>query len=190
METGVWRQRQGRAWAPQRLRPLWGSPSRESKVRNVGVRGCFHIKICCIKQIQRNITIEASQTTWNRTWEARKFFKKREGYFSWKRINTYFNRAERKLIRYLNFPPSQAAFLIVNSAWVLTIYTRGFPWWLSGKESASQCRRWGCSLWVGKIPWRRKWELTPVFLPGRFHGQRSLTDYSPRGPRVGHNWTT
>ena len=28
--------------------------------------------------------------------------------------------------------------------------------------------------WVGKIPWRRKWQCTPVFLPGRFHGQRSL----------------
>ena len=32
---------------------------------------------------------------------------------------------------------------------------------------------------VGKIPWRREWQLTPVFLPGKFHGQRSLVDYSP-----------
>ena len=32
--------------------------------------------------------------------------------------------------------------------------------------------------WVGKIPWTRKWQLTPVFLPGKFHGQRSLVDYS------------
>ena len=97
---------------------------------------------------------------------------------------------QRKLVRYLNFPPSQVAFLIVNSVWVLTIYTRGFPSWLSGKESACQCRRWGFNLWVGKIPWRRKWELTPVFLPGKFHGQRSLVGYSPWGPRIGHNWTT
>ena len=34
---------------------------------------------------------------------------------------------------------------------------------------------------VRSIPWRRKWQLTPVFLPGEFHGQRSLASYSPRG---------
>jgi len=33
--------------------------------------------------------------------------------------------------------------------------------------------------WVGKIPWRRKWQPTPVFLPGESHGQRSLAGYSP-----------
>ena len=33
--------------------------------------------------------------------------------------------------------------------------------------------------WVGRIPWRRKWKPTPVFLPGKFHGQRSLVGYSP-----------
>jgi len=49
---------------------------------------------------------------------------------------------------------------------------------LSGKESAHQCRRCGFDPWVGKI-WRRKWQLIPVFLPGKFHGQRSLVDYSP-----------
>ena len=35
--------------------------------------------------------------------------------------------------------------------------------------------------WVGKIPWRRKWQPTPVFLPGKFHGRRSLVGYSPQG---------
>ena len=38
------------------------------------------------------------------------------------------------------------------------------PWWLSGKESACQCRRFGFDPWVGKIPWRRKWQPSPVFL--------------------------
>ena len=33
------------------------------------------------------------------------------------------------------------------------------------------------SPWVGKIPWRRAWQLTLVFLPGEFHGQRSLAGY-------------
>ena len=37
--------------------------------------------------------------------------------------------------------------------------------------------------WVGKIPWRRKWQPTPVFLPGESHGQRSLVGYSPWGPK-------
>ena len=44
--------------------------------------------------------------------------------------------------------------------------------------------------WVRKIPWRREWLLTPVFLPGEFHGQRSLTVYSPWSQRVRLNWAT
>ena len=64
------------------------------------------------------------------------------------------------------------------------------PWWasqvtqLSGKESAYQCRshrRCGFISWVGKIPWRSKWQPIPVFLPGKFYGQRSLAGYSPWG---------
>ena len=39
----------------------------------------------------------------------------------------------------------------------------------------------GFGPWVSKIPWRSKWQPTPVFLPREFHGQRSLTGYSPRG---------
>ena len=48
-----------------------------------------------------------------------------------------------------------------------------------GKEPAYQCRKRGFDPWVRKIPWRRKWQPTPVFLPGKFHGQSSLMDYSP-----------
>ena len=40
-------------------------------------------------------------------------------------------------------------------------------------------KRLGFNPWVGKIPWRRARQPTPVFLPGEFHGQRSLADYSP-----------
>ena len=43
---------------------------------------------------------------------------------------------------------------------------------------------------VRKIPWRRKWQPTPVLLPGKSHGQRSLAGYSPWGHRVGHHWAT
>ena len=35
--------------------------------------------------------------------------------------------------------------------------------------------------WVGKIPWRRKWQATQAFLPGESHGQRSLVGYRPPG---------
>ena len=44
-----------------------------------------------------------------------------------------------------------------------------------------QCRRRGFSPWVRKIPWRGKWQPTPVFLPGETHGWRSLVGYSPWG---------
>ena len=44
-----------------------------------------------------------------------------------------------------------------------------------------QCRRPGFDPRVGKVPWRRKWKAIPVFVPGEFHGQRSLVGYSPWG---------
>ena len=58
------------------------------------------------------------------------------------------------------------------------------PWWLSGKESACQCRRYKrCRFdpWVRKIPRRRARQPTVVFLLGESHGQRSLMGYSPKG---------
>ena len=64
----------------------------------------------------------------------------------------------------------------------------GFPQWLSGKESACHCRRRGFDPWVRKISWSRKWQPTPLFLPGKFHGQRSMAGYSPWGPK-GSNTT-
>ena len=42
-----------------------------------------------------------------------------------------------------------------------------------------RCRRHGFDPWVGKFPWSRKWQPIPVFLPGKFHEQRSLAGYSP-----------
>ena len=58
------------------------------------------------------------------------------------------------------------------------------------KEPACQCRRWGFNPWVGKIPMRRKWQPTPLFLPGESHGQKSLADYSSRGCKVRHDWSS
>ena len=67
----------------------------------------------------------------------------------------------------------------------------GLPRWHSGKEPTSQCRRYrrhGFNPWVRKIPWNRKWQPTPVFLPGKSHGQGSLAGYSPEQQTVGHDW--
>ena len=71
---------------------------------------------------------------------------------------------------------SGCAFCPIQWVWI--------PRWCSGKGSACQCRR--CKRhrshpWVRKIPWSRKWKPTPVFLPGKFHGWKSLVGYSPWG---------
>ena len=60
----------------------------------------------------------------------------------------------------------------------------GLPRWYSGKESACQFRRYrrlGFQSWVGKIPWKRKWQPTPAFLSRKSHGQGSLAGCSPWG---------
>ena len=61
------------------------------------------------------------------------------------------------------------------------IFHLGFPGGANGKESTCQCRRRGFDPWVGKMSWSRKWQLTPVFLLGKLHGQRNLVGYSPWG---------
>ena len=70
----------------------------------------------------------------------------------------------------LNWMPTQEAL-------------RGFPAGDSGKNPAASVgnMRLRFNPWVGKIPWRRAWQPTPVFLPGESHGQRSLVGYSPWG---------
>ena len=68
--------------------------------------------------------------------------------------------------------------------WCDIMRVAGFPGGTSGKEPSCQCRRhvrYGFNPWVRKIPWRRAWQPTPVFLPGQSHGQRNLAGYSPWG---------
>jgi len=60
----------------------------------------------------------------------------------------------------------------------------GFPGGTGGKEPTCQCRRcrrFGFDPWVEKIPWRKAWQPTPVFLPRESQGQRRLLGYSPLG---------
>ena len=80
----------------------------------------------------------------------------------------------------------------LNAAITLHLFGSGYslaglPWWLMGKEPTCQCR----NPWVRKILLRRKWQPTPVFLPRKSHGERSLADYSPWGrKKVRHNLAT
>ena len=70
----------------------------------------------------------------------------------------------------------------------LIIYD-GFPGGTMVKNplaNAGDTRDVGSFSWGEKMPWSRKRQPTPVFLPGKFHGQRSLVDYSPWGDTVGH----
>ena len=62
---------------------------------------------------------------------------------------------------------------------VTTLKDVGMGGWLGQKRIHLQCRRHGFNPWVGKITWRRKWQRTPVFLQGKFQGQRSQVGYSP-----------
>ena len=72
-----------------------------------------------------------------------------------------------------------------NKQWNLelrvTMHILGLSWWFSSKVSTCQCRRHRFEPWVRKIPCRRKWQPTLVFLSGKSHGQRSLVGYSPLG---------
>ena len=61
----------------------------------------------------------------------------------------------------------------------------GLARWLSGKEIICQCRVDRFDPLVRKIPWRRKWQPTPVFSPGKSYGQRSLVGWGQE--RVGHD---
>ena len=75
---------------------------------------------------------------------------------------------------------------LITDSWMKWITRNNirFPRWHSGEESACQCRgykRCEFSSWVGKILWRRKWQPTIVFLPGKSHRQRRFVYYSPPG---------
>ena len=79
---------------------------------------------------------------------------------------------------FLVYPQSCAAITTISFRTSCT-QKKVLSRWLGGKENTCQCRRLRFDPWFSKMPWRRKWQPTPVFLPGRFHGQRSLAGYSP-----------
>ena len=75
-------------------------------------------------------------------------------------------------------PKCMHEFVSTSSPWPVI---RGIPLWFSSTESTCNAGDMPYNPWVGKIIWKRKWQPTPVFLPGESHGQRSLAAYSPWG---------
>ena len=116
----------------------------------------------------------------------------------------YFMGVQRVRHGWVTF--TSLTYQAMLSVWSVFGYVLGGPpWWLRAKRVCLQCRRPGWVSGIRKIPWRREWRPTPVFLPGEPHGQRSLVGYRPvqfiqfsrsvmsdvhKSPRVRHNWTT
>ena len=98
-------------------------------------------------------------------------------------------RALSGLSQHLLEPPKPMSLCInIKTGFFFFLIFR-LPRLLSGERIHLQCRRHGryrFDPWVRKIPWSRKRQPTPVFLPGESHGHRSLAD--PWGHRVGHDW--
>ena len=78
-------------------------------------------------------------------------------------------------------PALQANSLLLEPSGNPDVILMGFPCSSAVKKNLPTMGRPGFDFWVGKIPWRREQLPTSVFLPGEFHGQRSLVGYSPLG---------
>ena len=88
-----------------------------------------------------------------------------------------------------NLDPSSSLCGIHSCVCVLLLL--GFPGGASGKELACRCRscnRRGLDPWVKKVPWRRAWQPTPVFLPGKSQWTEEPGDYSPKGRKEEATW--
>ena len=90
----------------------------------------------------------------------------------WATREALANKWQQQFIRYTRHSAQDTPY----------VYEPLFSWWLCDKGICLQCRSHrscGFDPGVRKIPWRRKWLPTPVFLLGESHGQRSLAGYSP-----------
>ena len=140
---------------------------------------------------------------WGRLWSTELSWRERQSvlvihmyWCRWKSISCWMppsNSVSRAALSWERCPTgsvvrrSQTHTFCATTAWPETALSSALPVYTglsrshSGKESTCQSRRHGFHPWVRKIPWRRKRQLTSVFLPGKFHGQSSLVGYSPWG---------
>ena len=84
------------------------------------------------------------------------------------------------MVHWLRLHASSAGGLISIPSQAVRSYVLKLRW-LRWERVCLQWRRPGFNPWVGKLSWRRKWQPTPVLLPGKSHGWRSLVGYSPWG---------
>ena len=88
-------------------------------------------------------------------------------------------------------PHSNHIGSFVTVFYYLYLKNTGVPWWLRRWRIRLQCGRPGFNPWVGKIPWKRTWQPTPVFLPGESPWTEEPGRLQSMGSqRVGHNWET
>ena len=148
---------------PTRLPSPWESPG-----KNTGM-GC-HFLLQCMKVKSESEVAQSCLTVSNPMDCSLPGSSVHAGSANWakKGRNTYTFFVAARTCTLLDTTATQ---LISHCSW-------GLPWWFSGKGSACQCRRCGFNPWVRKIPWRRKWQPTSVFFPGKSHGQKSLEGYS------------
>ena len=114
-------------------------------------QGCYHL----FKSVMRQEVLSGG---WGRQW------------FD---SNTQRSRAVEKISQRNGIPKYVRQMKIIAAP----VYSKPLCWWW--KRIYLQCRRPRFDSWVGKVPWRRKWQPTQGSLPGKFHGQRSLAGYSP-----------
>ena len=90
-----------------------------------------------------------------------------------------------------NKPHSNHIGSFVTVFYYLYLKNTGVPWWLRRWRIRLQCGRPGFNPWVGKIPWKRTWQPTPVFLPGESPQTEEPGGLQSMGSqKVGHDWAT
>ena len=118
-------------------------------------------------------------------------------FFSWRLLYPLQSRLAGKKAVYFHFKKEARKVLLTK--WYIRFimvfnYLLRPPGGASGKESIYQCswfKRCKFNLWVGKIPWRRKWQLTAVFLPVESPRTEKPGGLQSMGlQRVGHDWAT
>ena len=102
-------------------------------------------------------------------------------YFS---VTSFFSHIHNLPKCYIHSFPELPYYCLHPCVTIFITFILGLPRWFCGKESTCKFRRHRFSPWVRKIPWRRKWQPTPVFLPGKSHGQKRLAGYSPWSHKV------
>ena len=165
MSNSEWPQR----WQPTRLPRLWDSPG-----KNTGV-GC-HFLLQCMKVKSESEVTQLCPTPSDPM----------DCSLPGSSVHGIF---QARVLEWGAIAFSGLYSTAFNCKFQYTYWLPGASRWLSAKEYSCQCRRHRFDPWVGKIPWKRKWQPTALFFSGKSHGQRSLARYSQWGYKKRlNNW--